>query len=80
MGLGERAAKNRKVLGKHIDHPAIHRAPAGDHAIARDLGFFHAKIGAAVLDEHVELFEGVLIKQKVNALAGRKFAAGMLGL
>ena len=40
---------------------------------------FHAEVGAAVLDEHVELLEGALVEQKLDALARRELALGMLG-
>ncbi len=55
-------------------------APAGDEAIAVHDLLVHAEIAAAVADELVELLEGALIKQKLDALARRHFAFGVLAL
>ena len=44
------------------------------------LRLLHAEIGRAVLDEHVELLEGALVEQKLDALAGRQLAAAVLRL
>ena len=41
---------------------------------------FHAEIGAAVLDEHVELLERALVEQQLDALARGQLAAGVLRL
>ncbi len=78
--LRERAAEHGEVLGEQIDRAAVDRAPAGDHAVAGDLGLFHAEVGRAVLDEHVELLERALVEQEFDALAGGQFAALVLGL
>ena len=40
----------------------------------------HAKVGAAMLLEHVPLFERAGIEQKLNAFAGSQFALGVLGI
>ena len=45
-----------------------------------DLGLLHAEVGAAVLDEHIELLEGVLVHQQLDALAGGELAALVLGV
>ena len=76
----QRAAEHREVLGEDVDHAAVDGAPAGDHAVARDLGLLHAEVGAAVLDVHVELLEGVLVHQELDALARRELAALVLGV
>jgi hypothetical protein len=80
MGLGQRAAEHGKILGEHKRLAAIHRAPAGDDAIARDLVLLHAEFGRAVLDEHVELLERSLVEQQFDALPRRQLAAGVLRL
>ena len=64
VGAGERAAKHGEVLGEHIDHAAADRAPTGNHAVAWDALFVHSEFVAAMLDEHVELFERALIEQE----------------
>ena len=43
------------------------------------LVFVHAEIGGAMLDEHVELLEGALVEQDLDALARRQLAALVLG-
>ncbi len=80
MRFRERAAEHREVLGEQIDHAAVDRAPAGDHAVAGDFGLFHAKVGRAVLDEHVEFLERAFVEQEFDALARGQFAAFVLGL
>ena len=78
--LRQRAAEHREVLGEDVDDAAVDGAPAGDHAVAGDLGLLHAEVGAAVLDVHVELLEGVLVHQQVDALARGQLAALVLGV
>ena len=76
----QRAAEHGEVLGEQIDRAAVDRAPAGDDAVAGDFGLFHAEVGRAVLDEHVELLERALVEQEFDALARGQFAALVLGL
>ena len=80
MRFGQRAAEHGEVLGEHVDDAAVDRAPAGDDAVAGNLGLLHAEIDAAVLDVHVELLEGALVEQELDALARGELAAGVLGL
>ncbi len=80
MGLGQRPAEHGEVLGEDVGDAAVDGAPAGDHAVARDLVPLHAEIGAAVLDIHVELLEGAFVEQEVEALARGELAATVLGL
>ncbi len=68
--LAQGATKHREVLAEHKHQAAVDHAVAGDHAIAGDLVFFHAKVDAAVFDEHVPLFERALVEQQLQALAG----------
>ena len=79
MRLRERAAEHREVLGEREHRAAVHRAPAGHDAVARGLRrLVHAEIGRAVLDEHVELLERVLVHQQFDALARGQLAALVL--
>ncbi len=78
MGLGQRAAENREVLGEHEHRAPVDGAPAGDDAVAGNARLLHAEIGRAVLDEHVELLERAVVEQKLDALAGGQLAARML--
>ncbi len=76
--LAQGAAEHGEVLGEKEHRPAVDRAPARHHAVAGDLGLLHAEIGAAVLDEHVEFFERVVIEQQLDALARGELALGVL--
>ena len=78
--LAQRAAEHGEVLGEEINGAAVDRAPAGDDAVAGDLGLLHAEVVTAVLDEHVELLERALVEQEFDALARGQFAALVLGL
>ena len=78
--LGERAAEDGEVLGEDVDDAAVDGAPAGDDAVARRLLLLHAELGAAVLDEGVELLERVLVHEQLDALAGGQLAALVLGV
>ena len=80
MRFAQRAAEDGKVLGKHIDHATIDRAPTGDDAVAGDDGIRHAEIGGPMGDEHVIFFERPRIEQHVEAFAGGELALAMLGI
>ncbi len=80
VGLRQRAAEHREVLGEDEDGAAVDRAPAGDDAVAGDFLRAHAELGRAVLDEHVELLERALVHQQVDALARGELAALVLRL
>src|SRR5699024_1610662 len=57
---------------------SIDRPVAGDDTVARDALLVHAEVDAAVIDEHVPLFEGVFVQQHRQALARRQLPLGML--
>ena len=78
--LGQRAAEHREILGEHEHGAAVHRTIAGDDTVARDLLLLHAEVDRAVLDEHVELLERILVHEQFDALAGRELAALVLRL
>ena len=78
MGFRQRSPKNREILGKHIDHTPVDRAPASDHTIPCRALFFHAKIGTTMRDKHVEFFKAAFVKQQINAFACGQFSFGML--
>ena len=77
--LAERAAEDREILAEDKDQPAIHRAVAGDDAVAGDLVGIDAEIVAAVLDKHVPFFEGIGIEQQFEPFARGQLAAAVLG-
>ena len=78
--LRQRPAEHGEVLGEHVDDATVDGAPARDHAVARDLGLLHAEVVAAVLDVHVELLEGVVVHQELDALPRGELAAFVLGV
>ena len=78
MGLRQRSAEDREVLTEDEDQFAVDGAVAGDHTVARDPLLGHAELVAAVLDEHVPLFERVLVEQDFQPLAGGQLALAML--
>src|SRR6476619_5598833 len=80
MRFGQRSAEHGEILGEDVSDAAVDGAPAGDHAVARDLALLHAEIDAAVLDIHVELLEGALVEQELEPLPRGELAAGVLGL
>ena len=80
MHARQRAAEHGEILAEDVDQPAVDRALAGHHAVARDLLVLHAEIDRAVLDEHVVFLERAGIEQHVDALARRQLALGVLRL
>ena len=78
--LRQRAAEHGKILGEDEDRAAVDGAPAGDHAVAGDLRLLHAELVGAVLDEHVELLERVLVHQELDPFARGQLAALVLRL
>ncbi len=80
MGFGQGAAIDGEILTEHEHQATVEGPVAGDDAVAGHLLLLHAEVGAAVLDEHVPLFEGVRVQKQLDALAGGQFALGMLSL
>ena len=78
MRLAKRAPEDGEILGEDEHRAAVDRAPAGHHPVAWNLGLLHAEIVAAVLDEHVEFLERVVIEQEFDALARGELALGVL--
>src|SRR5690606_19409985 len=80
MRLGERSAEDGEVLAEDEDEPAVDRAVAGHHAVARYAALGHAELGRAMLDEHVPFLEGTGIEQNLEALACGELAFRVLGV
>ena len=80
VGLGQRTTEHGEVLREHEHQPTIDRAIAGDHTVTRRVISVHAEVVAAVLLEHVPLFEAAIVKQQLKALARGELALGMLGV
>ncbi len=72
------AAEHGEILAEHEDQPAVDRAVAGDHAVARHFVLVHAEIVAAVLDEHVPFLEGTGVEQQFEPLARGELARRVL--
>ena len=72
--------KHGEVLREDVDQAAVDAAVAGDEAVAGDDLLVHAEIAAAVGDELVDLFEGALVEQQFDALAGGQLAFLVLAL
>src|SRR5262249_36980540 len=80
MHARERAAEHGEILAEDVDQPAVDRAVAGHHAVTRHFLVLHAEIDRAMLDEHVVFFERAGIEQRIDALACRQLALGVLRL
>src|SRR5262249_27714568 len=80
VGLGERPAEDREILGEDVDRPTLDRTGAAHDAVAGNLDLFHAEVPAAVLDERIELEEAPRIEQQGDALACRQLALAVLAL
>ena len=78
--LGQGPAGDGEILGKDVDQAASDGAAAGDYPVSVRMGFFHSKVGAAVLDKHVVLFKTTRVQQEFQALTGGFLALGVLGL
>ena len=70
MHLAQAAAAGGEVLGIGADHPAVHPAVTGNHALGGDVELVHAEARATVLDEQIGLDEGPGVEEAVEALAG----------
>ncbi len=78
MGLRQRSAKYREILTEDKDQTTIDRAIAGHHAVTRPLVLRHAKIGTAMLHEHVPFLKGIRIEQQFDTFPRRQPALGVL--
>ena len=77
--LAEGAAEHGEVLAGHEHLAAVDVAPAGDDAVGVG-ALIEADIVRPVAGEHVELVEGALVEQVLDALAGQHLALVVLPL
>ena len=77
-GLAQATSEDGEILCKDIDGTAFDGTVAGHHTVAQEGLFLHVEIGAAVSEEHVELFERTLVDEKSDTLTGSQFALLML--
>ena len=73
-GLAQRTAEDGEILCEHIDDAASNGTVACDYTVAKERLLLHVEVGAAVGDEHVELFERAFVKEEGDTLAGGQFA------
>jgi len=78
MPLGNSTAEHSEILGKNEDEAAVYRARSGDHAIAGNMLFVHAEVGAVMLDIHVHFLEAAFVEQDIQPLARGEAALGVL--
>ncbi len=74
VGLAERPADDREVLGEYKDLATVHGAVTYDDTLAGSLDLVHPELGAAVLDEGVELKETSGIEESGYTLSGGALA------
>ena len=65
---------NGEVLCKNKDQTTINRTRTSNNTVTQELLLLHTEVMAAVLLEHIILFERTFIEQHVNALASGVFA------
>ncbi|MNX91930.1 hypothetical protein D3C86_1240470 [compost metagenome] len=73
------AAEDGEVFREDIDQTAADGAASGDDAVARDALLGHAEVVAAMLHEHVGLFEAAFVQQDFDPFARGQLALGVLG-
>src|SRR6185503_6130134 len=78
VGLGQRPAEDREVLGEDEDRARFDGPVAGDHPVAGALLLVHAEIERAMDDELVQLLEGPRVEQEGDPLTGGEPAVGLL--
>ena len=78
VDLAQRAAEDGEVLGEHAHLAAVDLAVAGDHAVAVGPVLLEAERDRAVPGQLVELDEGALVEEQLDALAGGLAALGVL--
>jgi len=78
--LPQAAAEDGEILREDVDGAAVDGALAGHDAVGQDPLLAHPELVGAVGDEHVELDEGPLVQQGVDALARGHLALGVLGV
>src|SRR6185437_9626405 len=78
--FGKRAAEDGEVLRENVGQTAVDTSKAANEAVAGRALLGHAEIGAMVLDEFVELLEGVFVEEQFDALARAELSFFVLAL
>jgi hypothetical protein len=76
--LAESAAEHGEVLAEHENEAAIDHAVSRHDPVARYPVVRHAKIAAAMFDEHVPFLERAFVQQQFEPLSRRKPAFAVL--
>ena len=76
----ERAAEDGEVLAEDAHPPAVDGAEAGDHAVGVGPVVLEPHAVGPVAGQHVELLEGPLVEQVLDALPGGHLALGVVPL
>jgi len=77
--LSQGAAEHGEVLGEHEHLATVDGAPAGDDPVGVGTLLDAAPVGP-VPDQHVQLVEGTLVQEVVDALAGEHLPLVVLPL
>ena len=78
VGLAQRAAEDGEVLGVDADLATVDLAEARDHAVGVGPRVLEAHARRVVAVQHVELLEGVLVEQVLDALTRGHLALGVV--
>ncbi len=78
IGGAQRAAENRKILGKDVYRAPLYGPVSGNDTVSINPLFFHAEIVAVMDHQLVRLLEGSLVQQKVYPLAGGELSGLVL--
>lgn len=78
VDLAERAAEDGEVLRVHADGAAVDRAVPGDDTVPVRPVLLDAEVRRAVPGEFVQLHEGILVEQEVDALTRGQLALRVL--
>ena len=70
MRLRKRSAKDRKILGIHIDQASIYFPITRHYTISKVMLFVQAKVFGSVHHKLVNFFKGPLIYKQCDSLSG----------
>ena len=76
--FAERAALNGEVLCERVNETAVDCTVARHNALTRQLFLFLAEVCAAMAHKHIELNEGILVEEHIQALTRCEFPLAVL--
>ena len=80
VGLADRAAEDREVLGEDADLSTVDLAVPGDHPVGVGTRLLEPHARGHVTVQHVQFLERVLVEQVLDALARGHLALGLVSL